>query len=225
MALRICNTDLLNWGEQAQLVSTMSPQTLVPIGPNLQAALDSLVSTLISQAHALSFKPRHLATTYSLRTLVLIFECSETADSTRSLLYRLRFSDDQLAIRSFSNPVLSQRITRQLRTIHQRQPGLIKPFQCSEDWSGIGPAEHPILDRMVKASASVESWRNFKASVSTPPYCSCSYVADRHAPFSVSGSSGITQKTRARIKYHRGEQHGKAPVNASQHCCSTEVGR
>ena len=133
MALQICNIDSLNWGEQPRLVLTMLPQTLVLIGPKLQAALDNLVSTLVSQAHDLGFEPRHLATTYSLKTLVLIFECSETAEDTRSLLYRFRLSDNQFVICPFSNPELSQRITRQLRTIHQRQPSLTKPFQCFED--------------------------------------------------------------------------------------------
>ena len=46
-----------------------------------------------------------------------------------------------------------------------------------------------------------------------------------HAPYSVSESSGTTPKTRAGIKYHRGEQHGRTPVDASQYCCSTDVGR
>jgi hypothetical protein len=36
---------------------------------------------------------------------------------------------------------------------------------CVEDWQGYGPKDHPIFERMVAASNSLEDWQTFKNSV------------------------------------------------------------
>ncbi|KAF2175210.1 hypothetical protein K469DRAFT_78028 [Zopfia rhizophila CBS 207.26] len=157
--------------QPSRLVFTLAPFTLVRIGPNLDAALNDLISSLTSALSSKRNNIRHFATTYSLANVAIVMDCFEPGEEICLQLLRLRprprpyLETVELTPYPFENALLSQRITDQLRTIQKLQPTLGIPFRCVEDWRGLGPRDHPIYNRMVEASTSKDVWREFKASV------------------------------------------------------------
>ena len=168
MTLHIQTSEPLNFGSNSRLVFTLSPGILVRIGPDIDTALKNVISNLMTVVERSGMRPCHFATTYSLRTLVIIINCFETEEEVQFLLFRLYFRSGQFTIYEFDDQKLSQRIIDQLQAIQKHQPKLPKPFHCVEDWYGAGPIDHPIYDRMVKASTSTDTWQKFKTSVYTP---------------------------------------------------------
>ncbi|KAF2174570.1 hypothetical protein K469DRAFT_687395 [Zopfia rhizophila CBS 207.26] len=155
--------------QPSRLVFTLAPFTLVRIGPNLDAALNGLISSLIAALSSKQNNILHFATTYSLANVAIVIDCFESGEEIRLQLLRLRLrpclGTVELTPYPFENALLSQRIADQLQIIQKRQPTLVIPFRCVEDWYGLGPRDHPIYDRMVEASTSKDVWREFKAGL------------------------------------------------------------
>lgn len=163
MKLQIKMSEPLNFSYSSRFILVLAPLTLVRIGPDLDTALKNVVLSLTTIFESFDLKPSHFATTYSLKSLVIIIDCFEAKEGMQLLLLRLR--SGRLTINPFDDQKLSRRIANQLQLIQQRQPKLATPFRCVEDWYGVGPPEHPIYERMVKASTSEDNWQEFKVLV------------------------------------------------------------
>jgi len=59
------------------LVFTLTPVTLVYIGPDLNTVLNSLISSLTATLNKKGNKPRHFATSYSLANITILLNCFE----------------------------------------------------------------------------------------------------------------------------------------------------
>jgi hypothetical protein len=149
----------------SRLVYTLKPLSLVYVGPNIDKALGDLVEALIVAFNNKGIKARHIATTYSLANIAILIDCFEHREDIHLRFLRLHFRNGCFSRSEFENEGLSHRITSQLQNIQKYRPDLMSPFRCVEDWRGIGPKDHPIYDRMVEASSSIEDWRVFMDNV------------------------------------------------------------
>jgi hypothetical protein len=146
-------------------VYTLNPIYLVYVGPNIDKALGDLVEALIAAFSDKGIKARHIATTYSLANIAILIDCFEPGEDIHLRFLRLRFRNGGISVSEFENKGLSQRITSQLQNIQKYHRDLMIPFRCVEDWQGIGLKDHPIYERMVEASSSIDNWRVFKDNV------------------------------------------------------------
>ncbi|OCK78442.1 hypothetical protein K432DRAFT_444613 [Lepidopterella palustris CBS 459.81] len=139
--------------QPSRLVFTLVPSILVRIGPDLDTALNGLISGLTSTLSNKRNKARHFATTYSLANVAIVIDCFEPGEEIHLQLLRLRLQSgsSECTACTFDDARLSQRIADQLQTIQKHQPKLVTPFRCVEDWQGLGPRDHPIYERMVEA--------------------------------------------------------------------------
>jgi len=151
----------------SRLVFTLAPVTLVRIGPDLDTALNGLISSLTATLNEKGNKPRHFATTYSLANITILLDCFEPGEDIHLQLLQLRLRSGTLTAHTLKDTKLLGRIDDQLKAIHKYQPKLEVPFRCVEDWRGYGPRDHPIYTQMVNASTSQDVWQEFKAAVST----------------------------------------------------------
>ena len=144
---------------------TLNPTSLVYIGPNIDKALCGLIADLIAAFNNKGITARHIATTYSLANIAILIDCFEPSKDIHLNFFRLRLRNGVLSGSEFENKGLSQRITDQLQNIQRRHLDLSRPFRCVEGWQGFGPQDHPIYERMVEASSSIDKWRVFKYDV------------------------------------------------------------
>jgi hypothetical protein len=143
-------------------VYILNPVSLVYIGPNIEEALTNLIADLFTTFNNKNVKARHIATTYSLANIAILFDCFEPGEAFQTSLVRLRYRNGNISGSRFEDRRLSQRIIDQLQTIQRNHQDLTTPFRCVEDWQGFGPQDHPIYDRMVEASGSIDKWRKFR---------------------------------------------------------------
>ena len=143
------------------LAITISPGNLIHIGPNLEDALFCLVVDVYKALDARKWSL--LAITYSLSNLTIVLRSHEIAADIQ--LYRIRRNGSVFSNSSFQNPGLSRRIELQLQSIFRAHATIVTPFRCFEDWDGIGYRKHPIYERMLGASVSMDAWRAFRHSV------------------------------------------------------------
>lgn len=161
--IRIDHTCIPN--QPSRLVYVLRPGTLVHIGPHLDAALTSVISSLKIAVDGTGKKARHLATTYSLTNITILMDCFESGEDIQLQVLRLRLENGKLVGYRDEGRELLERINGQLHSIQSHQPNITTPFKCTEDWKGIGPKDHPIFGSMAQASTSSDTWRKFKASV------------------------------------------------------------
>jgi len=143
----------------------------VYIGPNIDNAITDLVNALITAFEDKGFHARHIATTYSLANIAILLDCFTSNKKiyvNLVRLVRLCFRNGSISGTEFENKGLSRRVIDQLQNIQSSYQDLEFPFRCVEDWQGFGPRDHPIYERMVEASRSIEKWRAFKEPVCTP---------------------------------------------------------
>lgn len=157
--------------QPSRLVYTIHPTFLVYIGPNIDKAITDLIDALITAFKDKGFHVRHIATTYSLANISILLDCTESGEEIHAnlvRLVRLCFRNGSISGTEVTNKCFSQRVIDQLQNIQRSYRALDFPFSCVEDWQGFGPKDHPIYERMVEASCSIEDWRAFKDTVCVP---------------------------------------------------------
>lgn len=143
----------------------LSPYTLVRIGPSFKTALETLTAGLIEELQRQNYTLIHLATTYSLANIVIVFGRSAGSDGTGVQLQRLRLQNGKVKGFRFSDHKLSRRIEDQLAEIFKHHKNIQTPFRCVEGWRGFNCQQHPIYERMIQAGTSLESWKEFRIAV------------------------------------------------------------
>jgi hypothetical protein len=145
------------------LAILLSPTLVIRIRSNLKDGLERLTSEIQKDLHDW----QHVATTYSLVNLTIIFRTKTTKDFADVQVHRLKYRSGIASNHSIQLVRLSQRIEKQLVTIFTSHPSIEMPFWCGEDWSGVGSPQHPIFDKMVDAGSSLEKWSEFNSNVCT----------------------------------------------------------
>ena len=64
----------------SRLIFTLTPVTLVYIGPNLNIALNGLISSLTAILNEKGNKPRYFAITYSLANIIILLNYFESGE-------------------------------------------------------------------------------------------------------------------------------------------------
>ncbi|KAI9838412.1 MAG: hypothetical protein M1837_002495 [Sclerophora amabilis] len=168
--------------EPSRVLYSIQPGQLIRIMPNLRAAIDDLVSSLLQEHIRAGFHTRHAATAYNSSTIALVIDVSDfpyptnlfslpslpsstSSASTFALPLRqihLWLSNRVVAGRSSDVP---EKISRQMRFIQERDPDLEVPFSCPIGWSGFGPRSTAadMFERMCQASQDVTAWRAFRS--------------------------------------------------------------
>jgi hypothetical protein len=156
--------------EPSRVIYTLSPVSLVHIGPDFQSALDGLVLNLLNAYRLVGHEAIHFATTYSLSTIAIILDCFPPGNTidVRIRFVRLQAKNNEWAGQAFEDNQLIQRITSQLQSIRNHQPDLQTPLVCYEGWRGHGAKDRPIYGKMVQAGSSIEAWRAFRNSMRGP---------------------------------------------------------
>ena len=121
----------------ARVLYTMATSTLVRIGPNLHIALYTLTHGILEAYRSRGFEVVHIATTYSLVTVTLLFDCSPSSrhsgnengatDVTverqrRFKSQRLKFYNGKIVGKDYFNAELRERVYSQLESIHVFHP-------------------------------------------------------------------------------------------------------
>ena len=104
--------------------------TLIYISPNLNTALNGLISSLTTILNKKGNKPRHFTTMYSLANITILLNCFKPSKDIHLQLLQLRLQSGTLTAHTLKDTKLLGRINNQLKAIYKYQPKLEVPFRC-----------------------------------------------------------------------------------------------